>query len=782
MLTKEQASIRIDELRKELNHHSHQYYVLDAPTIPDIEYDRLFKELQSLETQFPELKTVDSPTQRVGGQALPQFNSIQHETPMLSLGNAFEEDDLQNFDRRVKEGLATSDEIIYCCEPKLDGLAVSLIYENGSLTQAATRGDGTTGEDITANVRTIRNIPLKLFGTDWPKRLEVRGEVYMPHAGFEKLNTSMLASGNKPFANPRNAAAGSLRQLDSKITATRPLTFCCYGFVLPDNQQITTQQQTLEQLKSWGIPISPELKLAKGFEECFAYYQQIGQRRDTLDYDIDGVVFKVNNIEAQQQLGFRFREPRWAIAYKFPAQEEITKLLAVEFQVGRTGAVTPVARLEPVHVGGVIVSNATLHNMDEVTRLGLMVGDSVIIRRAGDVIPQITSVVLARRPSHAEPITIPSHCPVCGSMVERTQLIKRSKGQEYISEGSTYRCTGRLSCPAQVKQSIIHFVSRKAMDIDGLGDKIIEQLVDQSLIHSPADLYQLTFEQVIVLEGFAQTSTQNLLSAIANSKKADLARFIYALGIPNVGESTSKLLARSFGSLSRIQVAMPEILTSLPDIGLEVAYEINNFFQEEHNQKTLQQLLTFIELQNESDISDQLAASFTLTKLLKSLDIPYIADTTAERITKRFSSLEEIVRADKIDLSVVDRLPERAAQSLLSYFSLTKNREYVLALEQQLKAFGMHWQSEPKQKTQVLPLTGQTWVLTGTLHQLKRETAKQYLEQLGAKVSGSVSAKTTIVLAGTDAGSKLAKADELGITVWSEDDLLNLLKENEITL
>lgn len=782
MLTKEQASIRIDELRKELNHHSHQYYVLDAPTIPDVEYDRLFKELQSLETQFPELKTVDSPTQRVGGQALPQFNSIQHETPMLSLGNAFEEDDLQNFDRRVKEGLATSDEIIYCCEPKLDGLAVSLIYENGSLTQAATRGDGTTGEDITANVRTIRNIPLKLFGTDWPKRLEVRGEVYMPHAGFEKLNTSMLASGNKPFANPRNAAAGSLRQLDSKITATRPLTFCCYGFVLPDNQQITTQQQTLEQLKSWGIPISPELKLAKGFEECFAYYQQIGQRRDALDYDIDGVVFKVNNIEAQQQLGFRSREPRWAIAYKFPAQEEITKLLAVEFQVGRTGAVTPVARLEPVHVGGVMVSNATLHNMDEVTRLGLMIGDSVIIRRAGDVIPQITSVVLARRPSHAEQITIPSHCPVCGSMVERTLLIKRSKGQEHISEGSTYRCTGRLSCPAQVKQSIIHFVSRKAMDIDGLGEKIIEQLVDQSLIHSPADLYQLTFEQIIVLEGFAQTSTQNLLSAIANSKKIDLARFIYALGIPNVGESTSKLLARSFGSLSRIQVAMPEILTSLPDIGLEVAYEINNFFKEEHNQKTLQQLLTFIELQNESDISDQLAASFTLTKLLKSLNIPYIADTTAERITKRFSSLEEIIRADKIDLSAVDRLPERAAQSLLSYFSLAKNKEYALALEQQLKAFGMHWQSEIKQKARALPLTGQTWVLTGTLHQLKRETAKQYLEQLGAKVSGSVSAKTTIVLAGTDAGSKLTKANELGVTVWSEDDLLNLLKKNEITL
>lgn len=782
MLTKQQAILRINELRNELNYHSHQYYVLDAPTIPDVEYDRLFKELQSLENQFPDLKSTDSPTQRVGGHALPEFNTIVHEVPMLSLGNAFAEEDLQNFDRRVKEGLATSEEIIYCCEPKLDGLAVSLIYEQGILTKAATRGDGTTGEDITANVRTIRNIPLKLYGDGWPERLEARGEVYMPHAGFEKLNTMMLTNANKPFANPRNAAAGSLRQLDSKITATRPLTFCCYGFVLPDNQQIITQQQALEKLKSWGIPISPELELAKGFTECFAYYQQIGKRRDNLDYDIDGVVFKVNNLEAQQQLGFRSREPRWAIAYKFPAQEEITKLLAVEFQVGRTGAVTPVARLEPVHVGGVMVSNATLHNMDEVTRLGLMVGDSVIIRRAGDVIPQITGVILERRPDHAQPIEIPSHCPICGSMVERTQLIKRSKGQEHISEGAIYRCTGRLSCPAQVKQSIIHFVSRKAMDIDGLGDKIVEQLVDQSLIRSPADLYRLTFEQIIILEGFAQTSTQNSLEAIASSKRANLARFIYALGIPNVGESTSKLLARSLGSLLRIQQALPEILTSLPDIGLEVAYEINNFFKEEHNQNTLNQLLAQIELQDEGEVSEHLAASFTLTQLIKTLNIPYIADTTAERITKRFNTLEEIIKADKIDLSRVDRLSERATQSLLSYFSIDKNRSHALALEQQLKDFGMHWQSKPKQTLQILPLTGQTWVLTGTLQQLKRDTAKAYLEELGAKVAGSVSAKTTVVLAGSDAGSKLTKAHQLGIAVWSEDELLNLLKENEITL
>ncbi|MFD1260560.1 NAD-dependent DNA ligase LigA [Entomomonas asaccharolytica] len=782
MLTKEQAILRIEQLRKELNHHSYQYYVLDNPTIPDVEYDRLFRELQALEEQFPELKTSDSLTQRVGGEALPQFNTVQHEVPMLSLGNAFAEEDLKNFDRRVKEGLSTSTDIVYCCEPKLDGLAVSLVYENGIFVRGATRGDGATGEDITANIRTIRNIPLKLQGTGWPTRLEVRGEVYMPRAGFEKLNASILANEGKPFANPRNAAAGSLRQLDSKITATRPLTFCCYGFITDDNELASSQQQALLQLKQWGIPISPELKLATGFTECFNYYQDIGQRRDSLGYDIDGVVFKVNQIEDQQQLGFRSREPRWAIAYKFPAQEEITELLAVEFQVGRTGAVTPVARLKPVHVGGVVVSNATLHNMDEVTRLGLMIGDSVIIRRAGDVIPQITSVVLERRPSDAKPVQIPEHCPVCNSMVERTQLIKRSKGQEHISEGAIYRCTGRLSCPAQVKQSIIHFVSRKALDIDGLGDKIVEQLVDNGLISSPADLYRLTFEQIIDLEGFAETSSNNLLAAINNSRKPDLARFIYALGIPNVGESTAKLLARSFGSLARIKQAYPEVLTSLPDIGLEVAYEINNFFAEDHNQQTLQQLLSYIELQNEGDIAENLTASFTLTDLLKTLTIPFIADTTAERLTKRFNSLEAIIKADKIDLSGVDKLSERAKDSLLDYFKQPQNIAKAKAIEAQLKDFGMHWQSEPKQSQQNLPLAGQSWVLTGTLPTMKRDTAKLYLEQLGAKVVGSVSAKTSVVVAGADAGSKLTKANELGVTVWDEEALTNLLKENGIIL
>lgn len=779
MLTKEQALSRIQALHKELNFHSYQYYVLDTPSIPDSEYDRLFKELQAIEEQYPELKTPDSPTQRVGGKALPQFNSVQHQIPMLSLGNAFTKEDLENFDRRVKEGLGTHEEITYCCEPKFDGLAVSLIYEQGIFVQGATRGDGTTGEDITNNIKTIRAIPLKLQGTDWPPRLEVRGEVYMPHAGFEKLNNKMLATGNKPFANPRNAAAGSLRQLDSKVTATRPLTFCCYGFVADDELPEKTQQHVLNKLKTWGLPISAEQQLVTGFTGCFDYFQEIGKRRDHLAYDIDGVVFKVNDIEAQQQLGFRSREPRWAIAYKFPAQEEITELLDVEFQVGRTGAVTPVARLKPVHVGGVMVSNATLHNMDEVTRLGLMIGDSVIIRRAGDVIPQITGVILERRPDNARAVHIPEQCPVCQSMVERTQLTRRSKGQETTIEGAIYRCTGRLNCSAQVKQSIIHFASRKAMEIDGLGDKIIEQLVDQSLIKSPADLYQLSYDQVIQLEGFAELSTKNLLAAIDNSKTPELARFIYALGIPNVGESTAKLLARAFGSLERVMVAYPELLTALPDIGFEVAYEIHNFFAEPHNQSVLQQLLQHIKLPADKGIANELSASFSLAALIKALNIPYIADTTAERLTKRFNSLEQIIKADRIDLSVVDRLSERAMNSLIDYFKL--HADNALAIEQQLKDFGMHWLSSPKHAEKTQPLAGQTWVLTGTLQSLKRDNAKQYLEQLGAKVAGSVSTKTTILVAGAEAGSKLTKATELGVTVWDEEQLLQLFKDNEIT-
>ncbi|CDZ93866.1 NAD-dependent DNA ligase LigA [Pseudomonas saudiphocaensis] len=777
------AAERIAELRSEIDAHNYRYYVLDEPSVPDAEYDRLFKELKALEAEHPELVTPESPTQRVGGEALATFGQVRHEVPMLSLGNAFEEKHLVDFDRRVREGLdlpagdlfGAGAEVEYSCEPKLDGLAVSLLYENGHLVRGATRGDGSTGEDISANVRTVRNIPLKLHGTGWPAVLEVRGEIYMPKAGFEALNARQLESGAKPFANPRNAAAGSLRQLDSKITASRPLELCAYGVGRSDGELPDTHIGILNALKSWGLPISRELKLAKGIADCWAYYDAIGEKRDALPYEIDGVVFKVNSVAQQRELGFRAREPRWAIAHKFPAREEVTELLDVEFQVGRTGAITPVARLKPVQVAGVTVSNATLHNMDEVARLGVMIGDTVIVRRAGDVIPQILGLIPERRPADARAVQVPEQCPVCGSAVERTQLIKRSKGRESVSEGSIYRCVGRLACQAQLKQAIIHFVSRRAMDIDGLGDKIVEQLVDRGLVNSPADLYCLTREQVIELEGFAEISTRNLLNAIDASRKPTLARFIYALGIPDVGEETAKLLARALGSLERIGRALPDVLVYLPEIGLEVAHEIHSFFEDEHNRTVITQLRARgVELQEEGELHPEFAACATLAGLIDKLNIPFIASTGAQRLADRFGSLDAIISADWLDLRQVERLTEKAARSLRDYFDHPENARRARQIEAQLREFGMHWQSERKQAAG-LPLAGQTWVLTGTLETMSRDEGKARLEALGAKVAGSVSAKTTCVVAGPGAGSKLAKANELGLEVLDEEVFLERL-------
>ncbi|WP_236211820.1 NAD-dependent DNA ligase LigA [Metapseudomonas otitidis] len=782
--TSDNAAQRIQALRAELDEHNYRYYVLDEPSVPDAEYDRLFRELQALETEHPELVTPDSPTQRVGGEALSAFGEVRHEVPMLSLGNAFEEEDLLAFDRSVQSGLGLSGgdlfsggaAVEYSCEPKLDGLAVSLLYRNGVLERGATRGDGTTGEDISANVRTIRNVPLKLKGEGWPQVLEVRGEVYMPKAGFEELNARQAESGGKTFANPRNAAAGSLRQLDPKITASRPLEFCCYGIGQVSAELAPTQVGMLERLKGWGIPISRELRLAKGVEACLDYYRDIGQRRMALPYDIDGVVFKVNTLEDQQQLGFRARTPHWAIAHKFPAQEELTELLDVEFQVGRTGAVTPVARLKPVKVAGVTVANATLHNMDEVARLGLMIGDTVIIRRAGDVIPQVMQVVAERRPADARPVHVPEQCPVCGSAVERTQLVKRAKGKATTSEGSVYRCVGRLACGAQLKQAIIHFASRRAMDIDGLGDKIVEQLVDTGLVASPADLYTLTYEQVVELEGFADLSTRNLLAAIQDSAKPTLARFIFALGIPDVGEETAKLLARALGSLKRLEQALPEVLTYLPDVGLEVASEIHNFFGDDHNRQVIADLLARgVVLQDEGEVSAEFTACASLGGFLDKLNIPGIATTGAEKLAARFGSLQGVIQADWLDLRQVERLNEKAARSLRDFFDEPANREHALRIEAQLLEFGMHWSCERK-VVEGLPLAGQTWVLTGTLEAMSRDQAKDKLEALGAKVAGSVSARTHCVVAGPGAGSKLAKATELGLRVLDEEQFLAELK------
>ena len=784
------AAQRIAQLRSELNEHNYRYYVLDEPSVPDAEYDRLFNELKALEAAHPELVTDDSPTQRVGGQALAEFGQVRHEIPMLSLGNAFAEDDLRDFDRRVREGLGEllppgdlfggGAEVEYACEPKLDGLAVSLRYEDGVLVRGATRGDGSTGEDISANVRTVRNIPLRLHGAGWPRVLEVRGEVFMAKAGFEALNARAVASGAKSFANPRNAAAGSLRQLDPKVTASRPLEFCAYGVGLVDGELPASHSGILAALRDWGVPVSRELKLARGVEEALDYYRAIGEKREALAYEIDGVVFKVNRLDWQRELGFRAREPRWAIAHKFPAQEELTELLDVEFQVGRTGAVTPVARLRPVQVAGVTVSNATLHNMDEVARLGLMIGDTVIVRRAGDVIPQVMQVVAERRPADARPVQIPERCPVCGSHVERTQLVKRGKGKAQVSEGSIYRCVGRLSCQAQLKQAIIHFVSRRAMDIDGLGDRIVEQLVDVGLVASPADLYTLTFEQVVALEGFAELSTRNLLAAIEASKRPSLARFIFALGIPDVGEETAKLLARALGALARLQVALPEVLTWLPDVGLEVAHEIHSFFEDAHNRTVIAQLRERgVALQEEGELHAEFAACASLAELLDKLNIPGIAATGARNLAEAAGgSLAGVIALsqDWLSLKATKGLSEKAREGLRGFFAVAANAERAQAIEAQLREFGMHWQSE-KKVAAGLPLAGQTWVLTGTLEAMSRDEGKARLEALGAKVAGSVSARTHCVVAGPGAGSKLAKAGELGVKVLDEQAFLELLAQ-----
>lgn len=781
---------RLAELREQIRAHDHRYYVLDAPSIPDAEYDRLFAELKALEAAHPGQVTADSPTRRVGGQALAAFGQVRHEVPMLSLGNAFAEEELRDFDRRVREGLGEllpagdlfggGAEVDYACEPKLDGLAVSLRYEDGVLVRGATRGDGSTGEDITANVRTLRSIPLRLQGAGWPRVLEVRGEVYMSRAGFEALNARAIETGGKTFANPRNAAAGSLRQLDPKITASRPLSFCAYGIGQVDGELPATQSGILAALRGWGVPVSAELRVAHGVEEALAYYRAIGEKRAALPYEIDGVVFKVERLDWQRELGFRAREPRWAIAHKFPAQEELTELLDVEFQVGRTGAVTPVARLKPVQVAGVTVSNATLHNMDEVERLGLMIGDTVIVRRAGDVIPQVVQVVPERRPADARPVGIPHSCPVCGSAVERTQLVRRGKGRAQVSEGAIYRCVGRLSCQAQLRQAIIHFVSRRAMDIDGLGERIVEQLVDAGLVQSPADLYTLTFEQVVGLEGFAELSTRNLLAAIDASKRPSLARFIYALGIPDVGEETAKLLARALGSLARIEVALPEVLTWLPDVGLEVAHEIHSFFEDAHNRMVIARLLERgVELQEEGGLHAEFAACASLAGLIDKLNIPGIAATGAKNLAAAAGdSLEALIALsqDWLSLKATKGITEKAREGLRGFFAEPANAARARAIEAQLRAFGMHWQSERK-AVAGLPLAGQTWVLTGTLEAMSRDEGKARLEALGARVAGSVSAKTHCVVAGPGAGSKLARAGELGVAVLDEAAFLARLAE-----
>ena len=659
---------QIDILRQDLRRYEYEYHVLDNPTIPDAEYDRLFHQLKALEAAHPELITADSPTQRVGAKPLSGFAQIRHEIPMLSLDNAFSDEEFYAFVKRIEDRLIRlPDPLTFCCEPKLDGLAVSILYVNGVLTQAATRGDGTTGEDITANIRTIRNIPLQLLMDNPPTRLEVRGEVFMPHAGFERLNQQALEKGEKTFANPRNAAAGSLRQLDPKITSKRPLVLNAYGIGIAEGVDLpNTHYDRLQWLKSIGIPVNPEIRLCNGTDEVLDFYRDIQNKRSSLGYDIDGTVLKINDIALQEKLGFISKAPRWAIAYKFPAQEELTRLNDVEFQVGRTGAITPVAKLEPVFVAGVTVSNATLHNSDEIERLDIAIGDTVVIRRAGDVIPQIIGVLHDRRPADARPIVFPETCPVCDSAIVR------------IEGEAVARCTGGLFCAAQRKEALKHFVSRKAMDIDGVGGKLIEQLVDRELIHTPADLFKLDLTTLTRLERMGTKSAENALASLEKAKNTTLARFIFALGIREVGEATALNLANHFKTLEALQNADLKALQQVPDVGEVVANRILAFWHEPHN----------------------------------------------------------------------------------------------VAVVNDLIAQGVHWETVETKEVTENRFKGKTVVLTGTLTQMGRNEARALLQDMGAKVSGSVSAKTDFVIAGDAAGSKLTKAQELGVTVLTEEEFL----------
>ncbi len=663
----------IDELRRQLNEHNYRYYILDEPIISDAQYDQLFKRLKELEDQHPELIAPDSPTQRVGASPATAFQPVNHLVPMLSLNNAFTDEDVYAFDQRIQQKLTVTSPLQYACETKLDGIAVSLLYKKGILISGATRGDGNTGEDITQNLRTISAIPLKLRGKKHPELIEVRGEVYLAKEDFERLNQKAREQNQKIFVNPRNAAAGSLRQLDPHITAERNLKVFCFslGAISDDYPLPQYHSEMLAQLKEWGLRVSPEIRVVDGIEGCLEYYRNVNEKRSSLPYEIDGVVYKVNDLSAQRTLGYVSRAPRWAVAHKFPASEEITTVTEIEFQVGRTGALTPVARLKPVFVGGATVSNATLHNLDEAHRKDVRKGDTVIVRRAGDVIPEVVGVVLAKRPAHTHPIEMPEHCPVCGSQVER------------IEGEAVARCTGGLYCYAQLKNTILHFASRRAMDIEGLGDKLVDHLLVQGLIKNIVDVYKIKVEQIAELERMGQKSAENLIHSINKSRTTTLPRFLYGLGIREVGETTALSLANYFRGIESLMQADEEKLQEVPDIGPIVASHIANFFRQEENRRIV---------------------------------------------------------ADLIKL-------------------------------------GVHWQEQ--EPVEELPLSGQTFVITGTLETMSRDTAKEMLLSLGAKVAGSVSNKTSYVIVGENPGSKYEKAVKLNITTLDETAFLELLERNK---
>ncbi|MFC4820271.1 NAD-dependent DNA ligase LigA [Dokdonella ginsengisoli] len=780
--SRNKPAARAAQLRARIDDANYRYHVLDDPDIPDAEYDKLMRELEALEAEHPELATPDSPTQRVGNAPSSAFATVLHEIPMLSLANAFTDGEVEDFVRRIVERLEI-DAPLFSVEPKFDGLAISLRYEDGVFVRGATRGDGARGEDVTANLRTIKAIPLKLRGNDWPAVLEVRGEVYMPRAGFEAYNEKARASDGKikPLVNPRNAAAGSLRQLDPRITAQRPLAFYAYALGVVEGGKLPDSHSAmLKKLREWGFPVSPLVDTARGAAGCLAYYARIGAQRDALPFDIDGVVYKLDDFAGQRELGFVGRTPRWAIAHKFPAQEQQTRVEAIEVNIGRTGAATPTARLAPVFVGGVTVTNATLHNTDQVARLDVRVGDTVIVRRAGDVIPEVVRVVPELRPARTHPWQMPSHCPICGSD------IVREEGE------SVARCTGGLTCAAQRTQAVFHFAARRAMDIDGLGERYIEDLGEFGYLGSVADLYKLKLEDLLEMKRRADERdgttpetvkagkiatkwAENLIEAIEHSRRTTLERFLYALGIEHVGESTAKALAAWFGDLALIRHLPWPLLKLVPDIGGEVARAIDAFFEQPGNQRVIDDLLARgVEITDVHAPSPKLRAELALGNVLAQAEIPKLTAKRADQLAAAFDSIQAVLAANAEALAAAG-LPADTATALRAFAdsgagglllrrcadALAKLRSVVPAAD--VAAEG--------------PLEGRTVVLTGTLTALTRDEAKARLEALGAKVAGSVSKKTSFVVAGEAAGSKLDKAQELGVEIWDEAKLQAFLAE-----
>ncbi|WP_416204062.1 NAD-dependent DNA ligase LigA [Xanthomonas euvesicatoria] len=820
---------RIDALRRRIEDANYRYHVLDEPQMADADYDKLMRELEALERAHPELASADSPTQRVGHLAASRFAEVRHALPMLSLGNAFSEEEVTEFVRRISERLEVK-QPLFSAEPKLDGLAISLRYENGEFVQGATRGDGATGEDVSANLRTVKAIPLRLRGEGWPQVLEVRGEVYMPRAAFEAYNAQMRAQGGKVLANPRNGAAGSLRQLDARITAQRPLSFFAYGVgEVSEGALPQTHSAILAQLRAWGFPVSALVEVVQGSDGLLAYYQRIGAARDGLAFDIDGVVYKLDDLAGQREMGFVSRAPRWAIAHKFPAQEQSTTVEAIEIQIGRTGAATPVARLKPVHVAGVIVTNATLHNADQIARLDVRVGDTVIVRRAGDVIPEVAAVVADQRPPGTQAWQMPTQCPVCGSQ------IVREEGQ------AVWRCSGELTCPAQRKEAFRHFVSRRAMDVDGLGEKFIEVLVDSGLVKGVADLYLLSVDQLLQLRlistaesphaflrearehlasgAYAQLETsvvgigvdlagerdvpqtwqadllraglprfdwnrkkiatkwaENLIEAIETSRDTTLERFLFALGIEHVGESTAKALSAWFGDLELIRHLPWPLFKRVPDIGGELARSLGHFFDQAGNQQAIDDLLQRgVRIGDTHPPSPKLREALSFASVLEDMDIPKVTPVRAQQLAAAVDSFAAL-RTAGADALQQAGVPAPVVAALLQWLDRPENTALANAARQAMET--VLARLPQADALQAGPLDGQTVVITGTLAALTRDAAKQRLEALGAKVAGSVSKKTAFLVAGEEAGSKLDKAQSLGVEIWDEARLLAFLGDH----